>query len=331
MNRESIDNGFALPPPRAASYLPAPYGVRRGVMDRFAHLSPGGVYLPATRPRRGGAVAATAGAADFGHDNLAWSRTPPRRAHGRVLSGVIGGALLGAALTVLFGGALADRWAGFGHAVRESQPARSAVSGSIVAAAVEEASALRPESASGPASALTPALASASVPAPTSAPASVPPPTSALASVSTSVPAPTSSPASISTPPAAPTANRSGVPLDPTRRMDTHAVPASRPTPARSSDMSGTPVREREAVRPLPVRTALPRLPAKPRPAAPPDTTVTGASDSCGADWPCGDALRSLQAELMRWDASRPLPASADSLAVEMPVRLTDHPRVTEW
>lgn len=303
MNRESIENGFALPPPRPASYLPAPYGVQRSAMDRFAHLSPGGVCLPATRPRRGVAVAATAGAADFGHDNLAWSRTPPRRAHGRVLSGVIGGALLGAALTVLFGGALADRGVGFGHAVRGSQPTRSAVSGPIVAAAVEDASALRPASASGPASALTPASASASAPAP----------------------------ASISTSPAAPTANRSDVPLDPTRRMDTHAVPASRPMPARSSDMSGTPVREREAARPIPVRTALPRVPAKPRRAAPPDTTVTGASDSCGADWPCGDALRSLQAELMRWDAPRPLPASADSRAAERSVRLTDHPRVTEW
>jgi hypothetical protein len=38
-----------------------------------------------------------------------------------------------------------------------------------------------------------------------------------------------------------------------------------------------------------------------------------------------------LQAGLKRWEAPEPLPAPADSQAVEEPVRLAGHPRVTEW
>ncbi|MDN7430409.1 hypothetical protein [Burkholderia sp. AU45388] len=302
MNPGSIDNWFALPPPRAASYLPAPYGVRRGVPGQFAHLSPGGVYLPAPRSRRGVAVAAAAGAADFGHDNLAWSRTPPPRGRGRVMLAAIGGALLGTALTVLFGGMLADRWAEFGRMARGRLPEGSAGSASIVAAAAESAATLRPASASDPASA---------------------------SSLASAFPA-ASAPASISMP----SAGQSGMPPDPPRRKGAHAVPALRLPPPRTSDMAGMSVRERQRMRPVPVRTVLPSMPAKLRSTAPvdtSDTTSSGAPAPCGADWPCGDALRSLQAELKQWEAARQSSAPADSRAEQMPVRLTDHPRVTEW
>jgi len=280
MNPGSIDNWFALPPPRAASYLPAPYGARRDVTDRFARLSPGMVYLPAVRSYHDMAVAADARAADFGHDNLAWSRTPPLRGRGRVVSAAIGGALLGAALTALLGVIPADRWAGFGHVVRGSLPAEHAAPASVVAAVPEAA------------------------PAPVSAPAPAP------------------APAPVSALPPAPV-DRSDASFRPARAADGRSL--------RRPGTAGTRSREHGVVRPVAARAAPPHVPAKPQAAVSAIPPVSATPDPCGADWPCGEALRSLQVELKRWETRKPLPASGEGNAVELSVRLTDHLRVTEW
>ncbi|WP_124499918.1 MULTISPECIES: hypothetical protein [unclassified Burkholderia] len=282
MNPESIDNWFALPPPRAASYLPAPYGVRHGVTARFARSSPGTVYLS----NRCLAVAAGACAADYGHDNLAWSRKPPPRGRGRLVSAAIGGAVFGAVLMALLGAMMAGRGAEPGP-LWGSMPTGKRASASIVAATPDAIPAPPPA----PASDATPALA----------------------------------------PPLAPVVRQADTQPHPVRGAGGPAVPAPRPMPPRRPDMENVHTRELEVVRPLSAKAVAHRMPAKPRPAKPADSPVSGAPDRCGADWPCGDALRALQVELKHWEARKPLPTAVESKAAETSVRLTDHRRVTEW
>ncbi|WP_175877726.1 hypothetical protein [Burkholderia sp. BCC0097] len=284
MNPGSIDNWFALPPPRAASYLPMPYGVRRGVPDRFKRLLAGAVYLPT-----GSVVAAEVRAADFGHDNLAWSRKPPKSGLGRAVSVAIGGVLLGAALTAVLGTMLADRGAAFGRAVPGRLLARTAPSASVAA------------------------VASAAVPVPNPMAAQTPAPPA----VSTSLPTPA--------------ASRSSASSSPARGTDAHAVPPQQRTPLHPSDTARSRGREAPAARPGAVRPASPREPATHWAVKPGDSNVSDASDNCRTDWPCGNELQSLQAELKRWDARKSLPASGEGNAPEMSARLNDHRRVAEW
>jgi|GEM_PF-3077388 len=285
MNPGSIENWFALPPPRAASYLPGPYGVRHGVTDHFARSSPGAVYLSSRRF----VIAADVCAADFGHDNLAWSRRPLQRgrSRSRLVLSAIGGALLGAALMALFGGMMAVRGAELGHPARGSLPAGQRASASVVAAARE------------------------AEPVPPATPVS----DSALALV----------------PPSAPTASQANALPHPVRGASGHPVSALRPAPLRRPDSGSVRARKPEAARPVSAKATLRRVPAQPRPAGPADPSVSGARDRCGADWPCGDALRALQVELTHWEASKPIPAAVESHAAQTSVRLTDHRRVTEW
>lgn len=133
MSPGSIENWFALPPPRAASYLPAPYGARHGVTARFASSSPESVYLPNHRL----VVASDTCAADFGHDNLAWSRKPPPRGRARLMLAAIGGAVLGAALMALLGAMMAGRAAEQSHSARGSLPTGKRAPASVVASAAE--------------------------------------------------------------------------------------------------------------------------------------------------------------------------------------------------
>ncbi|WP_412525107.1 hypothetical protein [Burkholderia lata] len=311
MNPGPIENWFALPPPRAASYLPAPYGVRHGVTDCFARSLPGEVYLSNRRL----AVAADACAADYGHDNLAWSSKPPPRGRGRLVSAAIGGAVFGAALMALLGAVMADRGAELGHAARGGPAAGSRASESVVAVAPETAPAPPPAPVSDAMSALAPP------PAPVSdaMPALAPPP------------APASDTMPALAPPRAPMVSQADVSSHPVRGANEHAVPALRPTPHRRPDRGSVRTREPEVVRPVSAQGASRRVPTKPRPAGPADLSVSGAPDRCGADWPCGDALRALQVELKHWEARQQLPAAVESHTAEAPVRLTDHRRVTEW
>lgn len=285
MNPESIDNWFALPPPRAASYLPAPYGVRHGVTDCFARSSPGAVYLSSRRF----VIAADVCAADFGHDNLAWSRQPLQRGRGRsrrVLA-AIGGALLGAALTALLGWMMAVRGTELGDLAGGSLPAGKRASASVVAAAPE------------------------AVP--------VPPSTPVLDSASTLVP------------PTGPIVSPADALPHPVRGASGHPVPALRATPLRRPDSGRGRAREPEAGRSVSAKATLRRVPAQPRPAGPAEPSVSGAPDRCGADWPCGDALRALRVELKHREASKPIPAAVEGDAAQTSARLTDHRRVTEW
>lgn len=293
MNPEPIENWFALPPPRAASYLPAPYGARHGVTDRFARSSPGAVYLS----NRRSAVVADVCAADYGHDNLAWSSKPPPRGRGRLVSGAIGGALLGAALMALLGAMIGDRGAELGRASRGSLATGNPASASVVAVARET----------------LPAPVLDAMPAPAPPPAPVPDTMPALA------------------PPPARMMSQADVSSHPVRGAHEHAVPALRPTPLRRPDRGSVRAREPAVARPVTAQDASRRVPTKPRPAGPADASVSGAPDRCGADWPCGDALRALQVELKHWEARKPLPAAVESKAAETSVRLTDHQRVTEW
>lgn len=152
---------FALPPPRPASYLPPPYGMRHG---RLARLPSGAVYLSSGQASCRPAVASAARAADFGHDNPAWSRVPQPRGRGRLVLAAVGGALLGAALTVSLGVMLADRGAVFGHATQVSLPAGNSASAPVVgtAPAVAPAPAV---GRSGAASDLAPAVPARAMPA----------------------------------------------------------------------------------------------------------------------------------------------------------------------
>ena len=287
MNPGPIENWFALPPPRAASYLPAPYGVRHGVTDCFARSSPGAVYLSNRRL----AVAADACAADYGHDNLAWSSKPPPRGRGRLVSVAIGGAVFGAALMALLGAMMADRDAELSHAARGSLAMGNRATASVVAVA--------PAPPPAPVSDAMPALA------PSLAPALAPPPARMV--------------------------SQAEVSSHPVRGANGHAVPAWRPTPLRRPDRGSVRAREPEEVRPVSAQGASRRVPTQPRSAGPADSSVSGAPDRCGADWPCGDALRALQVELEHWEARQPLPTAVESKAAETSVRLTDHRRVTEW
>jgi len=280
MNPGSIENWSALPPPRAASYLPGPYGVRHGVTDRFARSSPGAVYLSSRRFVIGADVCA----ADFGHDNLAWSRQPLQRGRGRsrrVLA-AIGGALIGAVLTALLGGMMVVRGAELGD------PAAGKRASASVGAAAPEAVPVPPS---------TPVL--------DSAPTSVPPP------------GPIVSPAD-------------ALP-HPVRGTSGHPVPALRATPLRRPDSGRGRAREPEAGRSVSAKATLRRVPTQPRPAGPAEPSVSGAPDRCGADWPCGDALRALRVELKHREARKPIPAAVDGDAAQTSARLTDHRRVTEW
>ncbi|MCL4631375.1 hypothetical protein [Burkholderia sp.] len=278
MNPGSIENWFALPPPRAASYLPAPYGVRRGVTDRFARPSPGAVYLTNSRST----VTAHACAADFGHDNLAWSRKPSVRGRGRLTSAAIGGTLLGVVLMALFGAMTEQR----GHVARRSPPAGNGASEVVVATAPEAALAPPPT----PRLDSTPALPSAAL----------------VTSHAEVLPRPVSG-------------------------ANEHPVPALRQAPRRRSTGERMRAREPWDVRPVSANATLRHAPAKPRPtgAAPPP--VTRPLDRCGADWPCGNDLRALQAELKRWEARQQPPAVVEKHAMQTSVRLIDHRRVTEW
>ncbi|ABI88702.1 hypothetical protein CH72_1643 [Burkholderia ambifaria AMMD] len=288
MNPGSIENWFEVPPPRAASYLPGPYGVRHGVTDRFARSSSGAVYLSSRRF----VIAADVCAADFGHDNLAWSRQPLQRGRGRsrlVLS-AIGGALVGAALMALLGGMMAVCGAELGHPARGGLAAGKRASASVVAAAHE------------------------AVPVPPATPVS----DSALALV----------------PPSAPTASHADALPDPVRVASGHPASALQPTPLRRPDRTGVRARERGTGRSISAKATLRRVPGQPprvAPAEPSVPSVSGAPDRCGADWPCGDALRALQVELKHREASKPIPAAVQSNAAQTSVRLTDHRRVTEW
>ncbi|UVE64005.1 hypothetical protein L2Y90_09010 [Burkholderia pyrrocinia] len=157
---------FALPPPRPASYLPPPYGMRHG---RLARLPSGAVYLSSgrssCRPAAAPAAPAAPGAraADFGHDNLAWSRVPPPRGRGRFVLAMIGGALLGAALTVSLGVMLPDRGSVFGHAAQVSLPVGSSTSAPVDATAAVAAPAPA-VNRSGAASDLAPAVPVRAIP-----------------------------------------------------------------------------------------------------------------------------------------------------------------------
>ncbi|WP_141684898.1 hypothetical protein [Burkholderia stabilis] len=264
MNSEPAAIWFAMPPPRPASYLPPPYGMRHG---RLARLPSGAVYLSSGRSSCRPAAAPGARAADFGHDNLAWSRVPQPRGRGRLVLAAVSGALLGAALTVSLGVMLVDRGAVLGLADRANPPAGNPVAAPAVA----------------------------------TMPAAVPAPVvDRLGAASGPAPA---APAILDVPPTL------------------HRQPNS--TRAQS--------REREAMRPASVSTARPRVPVKPRAAAQADSPALAASDRCGGDWPCGDELRLLQSELKRREAHDRLPASLERSVVGMPVRLTEHRRVTEW
>lgn len=108
MKAESIVSRFGPPRRLPAAYLPPPYGSRRGAVDAFAR-SPGRAAYPIERSvawrvvEPGSAKQRAMRAADFGHDNLAWSRPYVRRGRGRAAWAAVGGALSGATLALWLG------------------------------------------------------------------------------------------------------------------------------------------------------------------------------------------------------------------------------------
>lgn len=142
MSSDRIVSGFALVVLRPATYLPPPYGIRRGAAGVFARPSGRALHLHAgalaCRPF-GDAAAVWDGAlraADFGHDNVAWSRPAPRRNTRRMALALIGGALFGAA-TTWFGGVLTRSGNARIDTVRASVPAAEPPAAPVQTAAAE--------------------------------------------------------------------------------------------------------------------------------------------------------------------------------------------------
>lgn len=112
MRIHSTVDWFTPPAPRPASYLPPPYGGRRGAVLAFVrsakaeiHLATG-VSTPSSK--RFGMKRRVWRAVDFGHDNLAWSRSRTRHGGGRIALTAVCSALFGAAIAVWFGTSLPD-------------------------------------------------------------------------------------------------------------------------------------------------------------------------------------------------------------------------------
>jgi hypothetical protein len=294
MSQGPVANWYALPAPRPASYLPAPYGVRRDVTARFARLSPGWVYLSAAEPTGRPDAASATRAADFGHDNLAWSGKPLPRGRRRLVSAAVGGALLGA-VAALLGVMLADRWAVFDYAPFRHLPLSHSAPAPVVAAPPEMV------------------------------------PAAALETASASAPAPASAPVLASAPPVAAVADRSGEPRPRASVADTHATPPLQPKPTKQPGTADAPGHEREALKPASASAARSHARAQPKAARPVDPPAASAHDVCGADWLCDDELRSLQIELKRWEAQNGLPETQESRPSGTSVHLTGHSRVTEW
>ncbi|WP_157659404.1 hypothetical protein [Burkholderia ubonensis] len=101
MHGESFMNRFAPPARPPSSYLPQPYGCGRGGVDAFARLPVLGARMPSVR--YAGELSGAKRAADFGHDNLAWSRSGTRYGRARGIWIAAGGAMFGAALVMLLG------------------------------------------------------------------------------------------------------------------------------------------------------------------------------------------------------------------------------------
>lgn len=108
MHAESIVVWFGPPARLPASYLPPPYGVCLDVIDTAVWRSKSGIRC-SREPLKRWAVERTAAmqgvtcAADFGHDNLAWSRMRPLPRRARMMAATFGGALFGATVAALFG------------------------------------------------------------------------------------------------------------------------------------------------------------------------------------------------------------------------------------
>ncbi|WP_241294171.1 hypothetical protein [Burkholderia stabilis] len=108
MHAESTVNGFVPPARLPVSYLPPPYGSCRGGVDATAWNSEGAVHrlreLSVRRVNeRKSAMRGVTCAADFGHDNLAWSGARTRSGRDRIMAATFGGGLLGAAVVALLG------------------------------------------------------------------------------------------------------------------------------------------------------------------------------------------------------------------------------------
>lgn len=295
MKAESIVSRFGQVQCLPASYLPPPYGSRRGAVDAFAR-SPGRAAYPIERPvawrvvEPGSAKQRAMRAADFGHDNLAWSRPYVRRGRGRAAWAAVGGALSGATLA-LWLGAMPVGSGTFSGGPVDTQvlatahaPERASVAGSGDrgdAPPMRELSVatapLEPDELIGPHDLNErPAVVTRSTPDDGAPP---------------------------------------GVSIERSRISDVQVA-------ERGTRRTGT-VRIKHA--PPVVRATRDPQPALPPPAP-------SRHEACGDDWPCGETLRSMRIELANWEAELAQREQADPPDVQPAASgwMSEHTRLSD-